>query len=104
MMRRTTTPCSATMWERISWSSTALTAVSAAPARASREGERMLPTPPRPVENTWGLGLVSAGWEGRGSRPRGVEKSSGPSGLASREAEARRMFPAPPRPDDCCEG
>lgn len=69
---------------------------------ASREGERMLPAPPRPVEITW-LGLDSArrGW---GSRPRAGEKSSGPvSGLASREAEAQRMFPTPPRPVDCEE-
>ena len=44
------------------------------------------------------------GRTGRGSLPRGLEKSSGPlSGLASREADARRMFPAPPRPDEYYE-
>jgi hypothetical protein len=63
----------------------------------------MLPAPPRPVEKAW-VPEASVGRTGRGSLPRGLEKSSGPvSGLASREAEAWRMFPAPPRPDEYCE-
>lgn len=38
---------------------------------------------------------------GIGSLPRELEKSSGPSGLASRETEAWRILPIPPRPEEC---
>lgn len=38
---------------------------------------------------------------GIASLPRELEKSSGPSGLASREAEAWRILPIPPRPEEC---
>lgn len=43
--------------------------------------------------------LVTAA--GTGSLPRDLEKSSGPSGLVSRETEACRMLPIPPLPEDC---
>ena len=83
-----------------------------------RDGERIFPTPPRPVEKIynqeaqwWQIDdpqelvrvLAFVGWQ-MASLPRVTEKSSGPdsgpdSSLAS--TEGWRKFPTPPRPVDC---
>lgn len=71
-----------------------------------RDGDLILPAPPRPIDI--GCEVAAIDNAERGSRPRVFEKSSGPSTCArardgEREGEGERrgrMLPKPPLPDD----